>query len=97
MQIQLRTYSLQPGTLAAWIRVWREEIKPIREDLGFTVPAAWTVPETDTFIWLLAYDGPDDWAALDAAFHASPRRRAITPDPAGMITAMHTCFLTPVD
>ncbi len=88
--LQLRTYTLRPGTLEQWIAVWRGQIKPLRESLGFTVPAAWSVPGKNQFVWLLSYTGPDDWATLDAAFHASPERASLTPDPAGMIVEIAT-------
>ena len=65
MVLQLRTYTLKPGTLSQWTAIWREQIKPVRERLGFTVPAAWEVPENNQFIWLMGYDGPDEWEALD--------------------------------
>ncbi len=97
MILQLRTYTLKPGTMDAWRKVWRDQIKPIREGLGFTVPAAWEVPEKNQFVWLMAYNGPDDWATQDAAFHSSPERKAMTPDPAGMIVSMETHFLDSVD
>ncbi len=44
MTLQLRTYTLKPGTLSQWTEIWREQIKPLREKLGFSVPGAWTVP-----------------------------------------------------
>lgn len=95
--LQLRTYTLKPGKLPEWTEIWRDQIKPIRESLGFTVPAAWTVPEKNQFIWLMQYDGPQEWATQDAAFHESPARHAMEPDPAELIVSMETCFLDPVD
>jgi len=97
MILQLRTYTLEPGTMAAWRAIWRDQIKPIRESLGFTVPAAWEVPEKNQFVWLMAYSGAEDWATLDAAFHSSSERQSIAPDPAGMIVSMDTQFLDSVD
>lgn len=95
MPLQMRTYTLKSGNLDAWTRIWQEQIRPVREGLGFTVPAAWTVPENDQFIWLMAYDG-EDWAERDAAFHASPERRAMQPDPAELILRIDTCWLETV-
>ncbi len=97
MILQLRTYTLQPGAMVAWRVVWQQHIKPIREGLGFSVPAAWEVPEKNQFVWLMAYHGDEDWATLDASFHASPERKAISPDPAGLIVSMETQFLNVVD
>ena len=66
MILQLRTYTLLPGTMKAWRNVWRDQIKPAREGLGFVVPAAWKAPKKNRFVWLMAYNGPSDWATLDA-------------------------------
>jgi len=94
--LQLRTYTLKPDTLSQWIEIWRDQIKPIRESLGFTVPGAWAVPEKNQFIWLMQYSGPEEWATQDAAFHESPARQAMDPDPAPLIVSIETCFLDPV-
>jgi hypothetical protein len=69
---------------------------PIREKIGFTIPAAWAVPATNPFIWLMRYDGPESWEALDQAFFAHPERRAANPDPARHIARMENYFIDPV-
>lgn len=96
MPLQLRTYTLQPGTLERWTAVWQQHIRPLREQLGFSVPAAWTVPERNQFVWLMSYDGPLTWAEADASFHSSPGRLSIAPNPADMIVHLETCFVEPV-
>ncbi len=88
MTLQLRTYTLKPGALPAWTVVWRQQIKPLREKLGFTVPAAWEVPDQNQFIWLMQYDGPESWAKQDKAFHDSPERLAMSPNPAELIESI---------
>jgi hypothetical protein len=97
MTLQLRTYTLQPGAMDAWKTIWRDQIRPLREKLGFTVPAVWEVSQNNQFIWLMQYDGPDDWPTRDAAFHDSPERLAMIPNPADLIVSIETCFLVPVD
>lgn len=94
MLVQLRTYNLRPGALDRWVEVFTGEIQPLRESLGFSVPAAWTEPERDRFVWLMAFAGTrEDWEARDAAFHASPERRALRPDPAELIVSIETRFV----
>ena len=94
MLVQLRTYTLEPGALPTWVAVFNDHIRPIRESLGFTVPAAWTEPEHDRFVWLLALDADrQEWDRLDAAFRASPARRALDPDPAPLIRTIETRFV----
>ncbi|MCB1182921.1 NIPSNAP family protein [bacterium] len=94
MLVQLRTYTLVAGAGPDWERVFVDHIRPIRESLGFTVPAAWSDPEADRFTWLMAFAGDRAaWDAADAAFHASPARRALAPDPAGLIVSIETRFV----
>ena len=97
MATQLRDYRITEGELDHFVAEWREHLAPLRRDTGFTIPAAWTVPEESRFIWLLAHEG--DWAAFDeadAAYYASPGRAAITPDPARLIEEQRTLRLDEV-
>lgn len=97
MTLQLRTYTLKPGTMSQWTEIWHKQIKPLREKLGFTVPGAWQVPARSQFIWLMRYDGPEAWDVRDKAFHDSPERKAMVPNPAVLIETMDTCFLESVE
>lgn len=96
MPLQMRIYTINRGALDAFAEEWKRTIKPIREKIGFDIPAAWTVAETNQFIWLMRYDGPESWESLDRAFFAHPDRRAITPDPARHIARMQNYFVEPV-
>lgn len=98
MATQLRDYRIRDGELERFLAEWLAKLAPLRREIGFTIPAAWTVPEESRFIWLLAHDG--DWERFeqaDAAYYASPGRAAISPDPARLIEEQRTMRLTPVD
>ncbi len=97
MPIQLRIYTINRGALEQWTREWEQHIKPLRLKLGFQIPAAWKVEARNQFLWLMSYDGPESWETLDKAFHESPERRGVTPDPARHIARMEHFFLTPVN
>lgn len=92
---QLRMYTIHEGKMEEWLSVFRNGVVPAREQVGFTISGAWVVPEENTFIWLMSYDG-DDWAERDAAYFASPARKAITPDPATFIKQQQHWMMTPV-
>lgn len=96
MPTQLRTYTINRGSLDTFAHEWQVTIKPLRERLGFIVEAAWTVPETNQFIWMLRYDGPETWEARDAAYHTSDERKAMHPDPARHIARVEQVFLEPL-
>jgi hypothetical protein len=93
--IQLREYRIRPGEIERFAEEWRSRLAPLRQAMGFSIPAAWTVPEEDRFIWLLEHPGGwDAFAKADAAYHASPERAAMDPDPARLIADQRSVRLT---
>ena len=80
MYRELRIYTVKPGAMDAWVADWRQHVYPLRRALGFTVPAAWVVPDKDLFVWLLDYDG-DDFETANQAYYDSPKRRSLDPAP----------------
>jgi len=94
---QLRTYTINRGALQAFAEEWQTTIKPLREKLGFRVPAAWTVKATNQFVWLLSLEDSSTWDALERAYHDSDERREMQPDPARHIARMENYFVEPVE
>jgi len=86
---QLRLYEVREGEWDAWLREWRESILPLRRALGFEVLGPWRT-EDGRFAWLIAHE---DFATADAAYHASPERAALDPDPARHLAAQETILL----
>lgn len=97
MTYRLRIYEVKQGEMSAWVEEWSRLIRPLREKHGFRVLGAWASEESNTFVWLLAYDGPDDYETADAAYYTSPERAAIDPDPARHLAATRQLEVTPVD
>ncbi len=93
MRHQLRDYRVLPGRMADFVELWRSQVLPLREEMGFTVVGAWTNPETNRFVWVVGHDG--DFEAADAAYYASPERRAMAPDPADLLEHTSAEFVTP--
>jgi hypothetical protein len=96
MPIQLRIYTINRGALDDFAAAWKKTIKPLREKLGFTIPAAWTLPSTNQFVWLMQYEGSKSWEDLDQAYFSHPDRLAMSPDPARHIARMEAYFMDPV-
>jgi NIPSNAP len=97
MATQLRDYRIRAGELDRFIDEWRARVAPLRRANGFDILAAWTVPEEDRFIWLLAHPGDlDEFREADAAYYASPERAALDPDPARLIAEQRNSHLTGV-
>ena len=97
MPTQMRIYTINRGALEQWTADWVGKIKPLREKLGFKILGAWTVEATNQFVWILSYDGPEQWETLDQAFHQSEERRTMTPDPARNLARVEHYFLDPVE
>jgi len=95
-QTQLRDYTIKPGQLAAFVQVWKNGVRPIREKRGFVVEGAWTIPTEDRFVWLVSYDKPDGFEAAVKAYMESPERKALDPDPASFIVTQRVAFIDPV-
>lgn len=95
MPDQLRTYTIKPGEMAAWLEEWGRLIAPLRRRHGFEIVGAWTT-EADQFIWILRYAGSKTWAEADAAYYASPERTAMQPDPARHIAKSEHWLMSPV-
>lgn len=94
MRYQLRDYRVLPGRLDDFVALWKSQVVPLRERMGFTVAGAWCSPETNRFVWVVGYDG--DFEAADAAYYASPERRRVSPDPADLLDQTSAEFVTSV-
>jgi hypothetical protein len=94
---QIRDYTVKPGEMAEWVDEWRTKIVPLREKFGFEVLGAWTVDETDSFVWIIRYAGSGSWKEADAGYYASEERKAMTPDPARHLAHTASRFMTEVE
>ncbi|MER5485675.1 NIPSNAP family protein [Streptomyces sp. NPDC002812] len=79
--VQLRTYTVRDGLLDAWVERWREEIVPLRLELGFEIGGAWVDRSRNQFLWLISYEGPESFTERNAVYWASPAREAMNLDP----------------
>jgi len=95
MPDQLRSYTIKPGEMAAWLEEWGRLIVPLRRRNGFEIVGAWTT-EADQFVWILRYAGPKTWDEADAAYYASPERTAMEPDPARHIAKSEHVMMRPL-
>jgi hypothetical protein len=95
MVTQLRMYRIKKGRLDDFIAAWLAGVYPLRTRLGYTIQA-WAVRESNEFVWLLSYDGPEAWDDKERAYYASPERKSLNPDPAQYVASMELRFLDPV-
>ena len=95
MTTQLRMYTINRGALQQFTQEWNDNIRPLREKLGFRVIGAWTIETTNQFVWIMGYDGPASWEELDQAYFNSDERLAMDPNPARNIARMEEYFMKP--
>jgi len=94
---QLRIYQIQEGKMDDWLAGWTHGVRPLRLKFGFHIDGAWLVPGTNTFVWILRYDGPEGFEARDALYYDSEERKALRPDPAPLIVKAETYMMTAID
>ena len=93
---QLRLYTIDRGKLDDFAQAWSRGVYPLRLKRGFQIPAAWSMPETNQFVWIVGYDGPETFAAKDSSYYASTERATLQPDPRPWIARAEKWFVTPV-
>jgi len=93
MQYQLRDYRIAPGAMTEFVAEWKARVVPLRTEAGFEIVGAWSNPETDRFVWIVACDG--DFEEADRSYYASPERSRISPDPARFIEDAQSEFVSP--
>ena len=96
MVTELRIYTINKGALDEFAKVWCQGVCPLRLRLGSKVDGAWTIKETNQFVWILSYDGPEDWQTKQEEYYNSPERKALRPDPLQLVARIEKYFITPV-
>jgi tetratricopeptide (TPR) repeat protein len=89
-------YTIKQGKMDEFVKAWSETIYPLRLQHGFKVDGVWVIKDDNRFVWILTYDGPGDWDTKNKAYHDSPERKALNPDPVQLIEHIEAKFLTPV-
>jgi hypothetical protein len=87
MEYQVRRYRIEPEKMDEFVAEWRDGVVPLRERLGFIVDGAWVIEDSNEFLWIIGYDGPEGLAAGNEAYYASEERKSMDPDPARLILA----------
>ena len=73
---------------------WTRGVLPLRRKFGFRVDGAWGVPKGNRFIWILSYNGPDGFEAIDSAYYDSSDRKSMKRDPAPLTEKAKSWFVT---
>ncbi len=93
---QIRIYTINRDKMDDFVKVWQEGVAPIRRKVGFEILGAWVIQATNQFVWLIGYDGPEEWAVKDQEYFNSPERKRLKPDPASLIARTEQYFISPL-
>jgi heme-degrading monooxygenase HmoA len=93
---QFRDYAVKPGEMEEWLDEWRAKLYPLRTKRGFRIMAAWVVPESNRFLWIIRWDGKGSFEDADRAYYASQERKAVSPNPARHLEKAEHFYIEPI-
>lgn len=79
--------------MTEFVTGWKAGVVPLRTQFGFDIVGAWSNPETNRFVWIVAYEG--DFEEADRRYYESPERNRLSPDPARLIEEAQIEFVSP--
>ena len=88
MVAQIRTYTINKGMMDSWLELFDKEIRPIHESLGIPIVATWVNADRTDFIWVRTFATSEEIPAQEAAYFASPGRKALGNKPTDHIAKM---------
>lgn len=92
MATEVRIYTMKPGRLDEFERIFTEHIMPTSAAFGIRIHAAWRHKEKNEFVWVRSYD---DEATLERYSH-SPERAVYMPLTQACIDTMEVRVVEPV-
>jgi len=88
MASQMRTYTINKGMMDSWLELFDKQIRPIHESVGIPIVATWVNADRTDFIWVRSFDSAEEIPAKEAAYFASPGRKALGDKPTSHIAKM---------
>ncbi len=88
MVSQMRTYTINKGMMDSWLELFDKEIRPIHESLGIPIVATWVNADRTDFIWVRSFNNSEEIPEKEAAYFASPGRKALGDKPTSHIAKM---------
>jgi hypothetical protein len=96
MIAQLRIYTVKPGMLDSFVRIFRESLAPLHEQYGIRILGAWVNREANEFIWMRAFPDEASIEAMTRTYETSPERTAIGDRPRTHIEKLEVRLVEPV-
>mgnify|MGYP001291410750 CR=1 FL=1 len=77
MVSQLRIYTINRGMMDSWLKLFEEKIRPLHAELGIPVEHTWVNAARTEFIWVRRFNSAEEIPEKEAAWFASPGRKAL--------------------
>ena len=96
MVSQLRIYTINPGMMESWLKLFEEHIRPVHSKLGMPVERTWVNAEDNEFVWVRSFKNAEEIPGKEEAYFASPERKALGDTPQKHIAKMEVRVIEPV-
>lgn len=96
MVSQLRIYTINPGMMDSWLKLFEESIRPVHSKLGMPVERTWVNAEANEFVWIRSFKNAEEIPSKEEAYFASPERKALGDTPQKHIAKMEVRVIEPV-
>ena len=96
MVSQLRIYTINPGMMESWLKLFEETIRPVHSRLGMPVERTWVNAEANEFVWVRSFKNAEEIPGKEEAWRASPERIALGDTPQKHIAKMDVRVIEPV-
>ena len=96
MVSQLRIYTIVPGMMDSWLKIFEEHIRPLHSRLGMPVERTWVNADRSEFIWVRSFGSVEEIPAKQESYYASPERKALGDLQTTHIANMEVRLIEPV-
>ena len=96
MVSQLRIYTINRGMMGSWLKLFEEHILPLHTRLGMPVERAWVNADQTEFLWVRSFESAEEIPEKEAAYFASPERKALGDLPTNHIAKLEVRVIEPV-
>ena len=96
MVSQLRIYTINRGMMDSWLKLFEEHIRPVHSRLGMPVERTWVNADRTEFLWVRSFQNAEEIPDKEAAYFASPERKALGDTPQQHIAKMEIRDIEPV-
>jgi len=76
---QLRIYTIKPGIMDEWLKLFNDHLVPIHRDQDIRLDGVWVNTEADEFVWIRSFKDEAEMAAKGLLYGVSSAESAGRP------------------